>query len=102
MSKQGITQETPLEELDEDAYIKAKVKLQLENNPLTAYTICGLMIQLFGSREININQPFKDWNEHDLLLYKKIKESVEKLVADGFVNVKIEGKGNRGNYWWIV
>lgn len=102
MSKQGITEEISLEELDEDAFIQAKVKLHLMNNPLIAYTIFGLMIQLFGTREININQSFKDWNERDRILYKKIKDYIEKLVEDGFVNIKIKGKGNRGNYWWIL
>ena len=102
MIKQGITEEISLEELDEDAFIQAKVKLHLMNNPLIAYTIFGLLIQLFGTREININQSFKDWNVRDKFLYKKIKEYVEKLVADDLVKVKIEGPGKRGNYWWIL
>jgi len=102
MSKQGITQETPLEDIDEDAYIKAKVKLHLMNNPLTTYTVGGLMIQLFGSKEVNINQSFSEWNERDLVLYKIIKDYIDNLVEKDLVKYKIEGKGNRKNYWWIV
>jgi len=100
MSKQGLTEEIPLEQIDEDAYIKTKVKLHLMNNPLTAYTISGLMIQLFDSKEIKNTQSFSEWNNRDKTLYNKIKEYLESLVADGLVKVKILGPNNRGNYWW--
>lgn len=102
MSKHGITQETPLEEMDEVEYIRVKVKLHFKKNPLTTYTIGGLMIQLFGTREVNINQKFPEWNKRDRMLYSEIKQYVEELVDSGLVKVKFEGKGNRGNYWWVV
>ena len=102
MSKKGITQETPLQEMNEIEYIRAKVKLHLKKKPLTTYTIGGLMIQLFGTREININQKFPEWNKRDRMLYTEIKKYVEELVETGLVRAKFEGKGKRGNYWWVT
>ena len=60
------------------------------------------MIQLFNSKEVNINQSFSEWNERDLMLYKKIKEFIDELVDNELVKYKIKGKGKRKNYWWVI
>jgi len=72
------------------------------NKPLLAFTIYGLMIQLFGTKEVNINDNFSGWNEKDKTLYNKIRRILDDLMQDGKVECVKQGKKFRGNYWWKI
>ena len=98
-----MTQETPLEEIDKDEFIRIQVKLHLKKNPLTTYTIAGLMIQVFKIPESRINKAYSDiWDKEDAKLYKKIEAILEEMKANNEVNCIVKGKANRRNYWWNI
>jgi hypothetical protein len=95
--KKGITIKIPRSQLESND-VDEKIKGHLRNNPENAYTIGGLMVEVFGANAEDLNAPFKDWPKGMPSLYTKIRHVLEKLKADGTIDSKKRGKGYF--YFW--
>lgn len=58
----------------------------------------GLMIELFGASEENLNGPFKDWETGMPSLYTRVRLALEKLKAEKLIDSKKHGKAYF--YFW--
>jgi len=97
VKKGGITIKIPRSKL-ENGNVYDKVKAHLRKNPKDAYTTMGLMIELFGANEKDLNAPFKDWPEGMPSLYTRIRLSLEKLKTEKLIDSKKHGKAYF--YFW--
>ena len=76
-----------------------KVTQKLKDNPNNAYTIGGLMVEVFGVKEKDIhNKPFGVWAKGLPSLYTRIRLCLEKLQKQGRVKSTKHGKAMM--YYW--
>ncbi len=77
----------------------AKVEKRLRTDKENAYTIAGLMTEVFDVKDKAIeNKPFKDWDKGLPTLYTRIRLCLEKLKKQGKVDSKKHSKA--WIYWW--
>lgn len=95
----GLTKKIPVKELQtKDTY--SRILEQLRSDPENAYTISGLMIDVFGVKEKDIkNKPFSYWPKGVPSLYTRIRLCLEKLQKNGYV--KSMKHGRAWVYHWI-
>jgi len=97
MKEGGITIKVPLSQLKSEDVLD-KIKNHLKKNSKYAYTIAGLMIEIYHYKGEELNAPFKDWPKGAPSLYTKIRLALKKLKEEGFVDSKKQGK--KVLYWW--
>jgi len=95
--RSGITIRVPLDEVQEDS-VYDKVVTHLKSNPKFAYTIGGLIVELYGYKAEDLNAPFKDWPKGAPSQYTRVRLSLEKLKKEGLVEAKKQGR--KVLYWW--
>jgi len=95
--KRGITIKISRNEL-EDGNTYDRVKEHLQKNSKDAYTIMGLMVELFGVNAKDLNGPFKDWPKGMPSLYTRVRLALEKLKAEKLIDSKKHGKAYF--YFW--
>jgi len=95
--KKGITIKIPRDKL-ENGNVYDRVKEHLQENVKDAYTIMGLMVELFGAKAEELNGPFKDWPKGMPSLYTRVRLGLEKLKAEKLVDSKKHGKAYF--YFW--
>ena len=95
--KGGITIKIPRSQLETESVLD-KVKNHLQENPAYAFTRIGLMVEVFGFTEEDLNGPFSDWPKGAPTLYTRIKLALEKLKDEGLVESRKQGK--KFLYWW--
>ncbi len=97
----GMTIKIPVKELKEmDAC--GKVTQKLKENRDNAYTISGLMVEVFGVKEKDIhNKPFGAWAKGLPSLYTRIRICLEKLQKQGLVKSVKYGKAMMYYWNWI-
>ena len=59
----GLTIKTPVKDMGGGRPVIEVVEEKPKSDRSNAYTIAGLMIQCFGAKEEDLNQPFRDWEE---------------------------------------
>ncbi len=96
--KRGITIKIPRSQLESND-VHEKVKQHLRKNPEDAYTISGLMVEIFGANAKDLNAPFKYWPKGMPSLYTRIRLVLEKLKAERIIDSKKRGKGYF--YFWL-
>ena len=94
--KGGITIKVPIEELRDKPVIE-EVKGHLESNPKFAFTISGLLVELYGYKAEELNAPFKDWPAGAPSQYTRVRLALEKLKKEGAISGKKQGK--KVLYW---
>jgi len=97
LRQKGITIKIPRSKL-ENGNVYDKVKERLQKNPKDAYTIMGLMVELFGANPENLNAPFMHWPEGMPSLYTRIRLALEKLKAEKLIDSKKHGRAYF--YFW--
>ena len=95
--KGGITIKVPRSKLETESVLD-KVKKHLPENSDYAFTRIGLMIEVFGFKEEDLNGPFRDWPKGAPTLYTRIRLALEKLKDEGLVESRKQGK--KFLYWW--
>lgn len=76
----------------------AKVEAKLAQDPENAYTVSGMMVEVFGVKESDIeNKPFSAWKKGLPTLYGRIDRCLKKLKEAGKVNCK---KHERAWVYW--
>jgi len=95
--KSGITIKIPRSQLESNNVVD-KIKKHLQENPEDAYTIMGLMVEIYGIDKDKLNGPFSTWPEGAPSLYTRIRLTLEKLKAQGLVDSKKRGKAQF--YFW--
>ena len=79
--------------------IENKILDKLKNNPTDAYTISGLMIEIFNVKEQDIsNKPFSNWKKGQPTLYTKIRLTLEKMLKKEIIKKAKHEKAYV--YWW--
>ncbi len=96
----ALTIKTPVKEMEEKRPVIEVLEEKLKSDSTNAYTIAGLMIQCFGAKESEINQPFRDWKLGQPALYSRIRNALDKLVEQG--RVKRAKKDRAMHYWYIT
>jgi len=96
MKKGGLTIKVPLSQIETD--VKDKVLNYLAENPDYAFTIAGLMVEMFGYKAEDLNASFKDWPKGAPTLYTRIRLALKELKEKGAVDSKKEGK--KFLYWF--
>jgi hypothetical protein len=89
--RKGITIKIRRSQLESDS-VGDKVKEHLKKNKDDAYTIMGLMIEIFGIDREKLNGPFTTWPNGAPSLYTRIRHVLEKLKEEGVVDSKKQGK----------
>jgi len=75
------------------------IKKQLKSDPTNAYTRMGLMVTCYKVNPEALNKSFREWKPHSLTqMYTNIVKNLRKLVNEGLVQAKKEGKFYL--YWW--
>lgn len=97
--KSGITIKIPRSQLESNNVID-KIKKHLQANPKEAYTIMGLMVEIYGIDKEKLNGPFSTWPEGAPSLYTRIRLALEKLKAEGLIDSKKHGKAQF--YFWKI
>lgn len=82
----------------ENGDVYEKVKEHLRRNPKDAFTIGGLIVELFGANAKDLNAPFKDWPKGLPSLYTRISHALKKLKAEKVIDSKKHGKAYF--YFW--
>jgi len=95
--KSGITIKIPRSQLESNNVVD-KIKKHLQENPKDAYTIMGLMVEIYGIDKDKLNGPFSTWPEGAPSLYTRIRLALEKLKAEGIVDSKKQGRAQF--YFW--
>lgn len=95
----SLTIKTPVKEMEAERPVIEIVEEKLKSDKNNAYTIAGLMIQCFGAKEGDINQPFRDWPQGQPALYSKIRKALDALTVLG--KVKQAKKGKAMHYWYV-
>jgi hypothetical protein len=94
--RSGITIKVPLNEVQEDS-VYDKVLTHLKSNPKFAYTIGGLLVELYGYKAEDLNAPFKDWPKGAPSQYTRIRLALEKIKKEGRIETKKQGR--KVLYW---
>jgi len=89
--RKGITIKIPRSKL-ENGDVYEKVTEHLRKNPKDAYTIGGLIVELFGANPKDLNAPFKDWPKGMPSLYTRIRLALERLKTEKLVDSKKHGR----------
>ena len=98
MGKKGrITIKVPRSQLETESVLD-KVKKHLQENSAYAFTRMGLMVEVFGFKEEDLNGPFSDWPKGGPTLYTRVRLALEKLRDEGLVESSKQGK--KFLYWW--
>jgi hypothetical protein len=93
----GITVKVPLCDIQEES-VYNKVVAHLRSNPKFAFTISGLLVEIYKYRAEDLNAPFKDWPKGAPTQYTRVRVALEKLKQEGFVEGKKQGK--KVLYWF--
>src|SRR3989344_2751083 len=93
----GLTIKLPIKKL-EGRSVCEQVEELLRTDKENAYTVGGIMMDVFGVKEKEINRPFKDWESGRTTLYSRIRSCLEKMVKEEKANKKSEG---RADYYWL-
>ena len=89
----------PVQEVEKEDTC-SKVEQRLQGDKGNAYTIGGLMVEVFKVKKEDFeNKPFKDWKKGLSGLYSKISNCLRKLEKVGKVKSKKHGKAFV--YWYI-
>lgn len=81
-----------------------KIEDKLFSDKKNAYTVCGIMVDVFGVKpELFENKPFKEWKEDPkygktTTMYSKIRNCLTRSVKKGVILTKRQGK--KDLYWW--
>jgi len=97
MKKGGLTIKVPISQIGTD--VKDKVLNHLLENPDYAFTIAGLMVEIFRYKAEDLNASFKDWPKGAPSLYTRIGFALKDVKKSGVVNSKKEGK--KFLYWLV-
>ena len=95
--RKGITIKIPVNEVEKDS-VYDRVVTHLKSNQKFAYTISGLIVELYGYKAENLNAPFKDWPKGAPSQYTRVRIVLEKLKKEGAIEAKKQGRGVV--YWW--
>ena len=98
-SKGGLTIKIPIKQLETESILD-KVKKHLQENSAYAFTRAGLMVEIFGYKEEELNAPFKDWPKGAPTLYTRIRLALKNLKKKGLIESTKQGK--KYLYWWIL
>lgn len=96
----GLTIKTPVKDIGGGRPVIEVVEEKLKSDRSNAYTIAGLMIQCFGAKEEDLNQPFRDWEEGQPALYSRIRKALDMLTEQG--KIKQAKKGKAMHYWYVA
>jgi|WetSurMetagenome_2_1015567.scaffolds.fasta_scaffold298683_1 hypothetical protein len=94
--KKGITIKVPVDEVEES--IDERITGHLKSNQKFAYTISGLMVELFGYKPEDLDASFKDWSKGAPSQYTRIRIALERLKKERKIEAKKQGR--RVLYWW--
>ena len=95
-----VKKKVPVKDLNK-SNIYELIEGKLRGDPDNAYTIAGLMIEVFGVKESQIeNRPFRDWPKGLPTLYSQINRCLANLKSKGFIKSVKHGKA--WVYWWSV
>lgn len=97
ITKGGITVKVPIDEIQDKPVID-EVKGHLASNPKFAFTISGLLVELYGYKAEALNAPFKEWPAGAPSQYTRVRLALEKLKKEGIISAKKQGK--KVLYWW--
>jgi len=94
------TIKTPIQKIEaNNVDEKIENALKKATNEGNAYTILGLMIDIFGVKEKDIhNKSFSDWPGDLPTLYSRINRKLNKLNKEKKVEKQKYGKAY--HYWW--
>lgn len=95
----GLKIKVPVKEIGRDN-VYEKVKRKLMTDADNAYTVSGLVIEIFNVNKKQIeNKPFRDWPAGLPTVYSRIRTSLNKLVKQNLV--KTTKHGRAWVYWWV-
>jgi len=97
MKEGGLTIKVLLNQLEKQS-VSDKIKGHLQENSGYAYTIAGLMVEMYGFKGEELNASFKDWPKGAPSLYTRIRLALKKMKEEGLVDSKKQGK--KYLYWW--
>src|SRR3989344_3710662 len=93
----SITIKMPVKKINQQNMCD-QVEEQLRNDSDNAYTLIGLMIEVFKVNKKDIQGPFRDWKKGLPTMYSRIGGCLRKLNEVGLVSTKKHGKAHY--YWW--
>lgn len=96
-TKKPITVKVPLTDIQKES-VQQKVLAHLKADPKNAYTIGGILVDLYGYDAIALNAPFKEWPKGAPTQYTRVRHALERLKKEKLIESKKDGK--RGLYWW--
>jgi hypothetical protein len=89
----------PIKDIVVDS-VERKIEERLREDKKNAYTIMGIMIELFNVKEQDMrNKSFPQWKEGLPSLYTKVRVALERLVENG--KAKKAKHGKAFVYWWV-
>ncbi|MEK6833120.1 MAG: hypothetical protein AABY32_03660 [Nanoarchaeota archaeon] len=89
----------PVQEIQKED-ICSKVENKLKSDKGNAYTISGLMIELFKVKKEDINnKPFSNWKKGLPTMYSRISRCLRRLEGLGKINSRKHEKAFV--YWWV-
>jgi hypothetical protein len=88
--KDGIHIKIPRDALTES--VADQVKDFLKKNQTEAYTVMGMMVELFGARPKDMNGAWATWPKGLSNTYNKVRRSLDQLIKTGLVDKKKKGK----------
>ncbi len=95
--KKAITIKVPLSQIEKTT-VYERVKKHLEENADHAYTISGLLVEVYDYKPEELNASFRDWPKGAPSQYTRVRLALEKLVKEEQVNKKKQGRMYL--YWW--
>ena len=94
----SMTIKIPVNKIKKDDELKL-IEEKLRKDPANAYTIQGIMVEVFGVKESEIHgKSFSDWKKGLPTLYSKVRRALERLEKDKKVKSAKHGKARV--YWW--
>ena len=89
----------PVKDIEKEDILD-KVKNALEHDSENAYTVSGLMVEVFGVKQKDIhNKPFSAWKKGLPALYGRIDRCLRKLNERGIIERRKHGKA--WVYWYV-
>lgn len=92
--------EISIDELKQVPNVPKEVRNFLQKNKENAYTIQGILINLYGIKEKDVRGvSFKNMKKGLPTLYTKVRRTLEKLVEEGKANKKQRG---HAIYYYLI
>jgi len=88
----------PIKKLEQKSVCE-EVEEFLQKDRGNAYHVGGIMINAFDVKQKEINGSFKTWKKGKATLYSRIRNCLERLVKEGKVNKRRQG---RADYYWAA